>query len=179
VTQEPAPAAWSPWIKRSQTHAWPQVRSAALDRVHSPCDADLTRTLGSIADETKREGDAEFAVARAAMAALGRCEQPTAQAQLEGIVRKHKLDKDWRGEAARQLVRHYGETGAAVVAKALDREADLATSLRFIRELRLNPAAATPTVQRALCDARETQELAAELHKSLLVLFGTSDPCDG
>ena len=140
-----------------------------------PCDPDVSRLIGALSDETRRSGDDEITVARAAMAALGRCEDEGAARQLEGILRKHKLDQDWRGEAARQLVKHYGATGADAVARSLDIEADLATALRFIRALRLSSEAATPAVRAALCTATETTELASEARASLSSLFAGDD----
>ena len=175
LSPAPAAGAWDAWLASSQEHPWPQVRSAALDRVDSPCEQAVSRFIGALADESKRGGDDESTVARAAMAALGRCEDETSRAQLESILRKHKLDQNWRGEAARQLVKHYGSEGADAVARSLDIEADLATALRFIRALGLSPEAATPAVQRALCTASETTELAAEARASLSRLFSGAD----
>ncbi len=175
LSPAPAAGAWDEWLSSSQEHPWPQVRSAALDRVGTPCEPGVSRFIGTLADESKRSGDDEITVARAAMAALGRCEDETSRAQLEAILRKHKLDQNWRGEAARQLVKHYGSGGADAVARSLDIEADLATALRFIRALGLSPEAATPAVQGALCTASETTELAAEARASLSRLFSGAD----
>ncbi|MCA9694374.1 MAG: hypothetical protein KC636_32610 [Myxococcales bacterium] len=166
-----APDARLTWVATSQQHAWPEVRVAALDRLQGPCDRALERRLTDIADLSRRQGDEEVTVARAALAALGRCGGDAARAQLTKILNKHKLDQDRRSEAGRQLVKHHGAIGADEVAAALDREADYAVSLRLIRALRLRPTAATPRVYTALCEAAATPELASEVRSSLEALF--------
>src|SRR5690606_3431556 len=74
------------WLDESQRHPWPEVRAAALARVDGPCAAPILRRLR---DGTATEGpafEADPAVAREVLVALGRCGGPEAFAALQAVV---------------------------------------------------------------------------------------------
>ncbi|HEY8374845.1 MAG TPA: hypothetical protein VIK91_00095, partial [Nannocystis sp.] len=175
----------SSWLDESQRHPWPEVRAAALDRVDGPCAPAL---LARLRDATVTAGathEPEPAVARAALAALGRCGGPEALAALQAVVADADQGVDRRAEAARQLVDRYGRPGADAVAAALRATSDLAVALRLVRALhRLDvtgpDSAPSSAVREALCAAASHQEIAATVHKVARDLFPEQErPCAG
>lgn len=181
-----AAAAWSSatlpagaaWIDASQQHAWPEVRSAALGRVDRPCDRAVVGRLRAATDLAGPRNEPDPAVAREAIAALGRCGGAEAQAALEAIVADKQQGVDRRAEAARQLVDRHGAVGADVVAAALRAEAEPGVALRLVRALQRLEGSASPAVREALCGAGDRDELAATARKVARDLFSDDEaPC--
>jgi hypothetical protein len=159
------------WIASSQTHAWPQVRAAALDRIEPPCDERTNKHLVEIAAPVQDGGDREAVVARAAIAALGRCEaiEPLQELMAERDASVHR-----RGDAALALVNHGGSSGAAAVAKLLAQKPGRKLALRMI--VALQHADPDPAVLRGLCAAtRQDAHVANSAHRALSALFPDSD----
>jgi hypothetical protein len=153
------------WLGGSQTHPWPEVRSAALARVEGPCAAAVVKQLGTIADATGRRGEAEATVAREAITALGRCGGEPARRALTGLLEAADQDGDRRAEAGRQLVKHFGDAGSDAVASALNRTGEPGLAIRLVRALQR--AEPTPAVREALCGATEAVETAAAARQAL------------
>lgn len=171
----PAGAAW---IDASQQHAWPEVRSAALVRVDGPCDRAVVQRLRDATDVAGARNEPDPAVAREAIAALGRCGTAEAQAVLEAIVADKTQGVDRRAEAARQLVDRHGQVGADVVAAALRAEAEPGAALRLVRALQRIDGNASPAVREALCGAGDRDEVAATARKVARDLFPDDEaPC--
>jgi hypothetical protein len=96
------PSAAATWLPLALGNPWPQVRQAAFERVEGPCAADTVDALSTRGSSTDEGGDTDRATARAAVAALGRCE---ADKPLRDILVNARGDVELRAEAARQLAR--------------------------------------------------------------------------
>jgi hypothetical protein len=96
------------WLAASQQHAWPEVRKTALTRVADSggCDKPTVRALANIAGPVSGGGERDTRVGRAAVAALGRCDDPNAHKILRELLENTGVDLTQRAEAARQLVEH-------------------------------------------------------------------------
>ncbi|MBK9754871.1 MAG: hypothetical protein IPO88_15495 [Nannocystis sp.] len=166
------------WLTTSQTHPWPEVRSAALARVAGPCGAPVVKQLAKIADATGRHGEAEAIVAREAIAALGRCGGEQARRALTDLLDAADQEGDRRAEAGRQLIKYFGSVGADAAAAALNRTPDTGLALRLLRALQRSDVAATPAVREALCSATEAVETAAAARQAIAALLpGEDAPC--
>src|SRR5690606_1065158 len=71
------------WLAGSLENPWPQVRQAALGRMHGPCGRKGVARLKEAAGPPSRGGDDDRQVARAAVQALGRCTPDEARGALE------------------------------------------------------------------------------------------------
>jgi hypothetical protein len=162
------------WIEDSQTHPWPQVRAAALERVEPPCGERTQKQLLEVAEPVEAGGDREDVVARAAIAALGRCE---AIEPLQELVEDRSTSVHRRGDAALALVKHGGSSGAAFVAKLLAQKPGRKVAIRMI--VALQHADPEPAVLRGLCAAtRHDAHVANSAHRALAALFpDTDDHC--
>ena len=158
------------WLARSQTHAWPQVRAAALGRVEGPCPKETSKTLATIGGPVSAGGEQDATVARAAIVALGRCGDPAALAAITKLLENDGITYEQRGEAARQLVEHGTAEDADRVAKLLVAAPPalaerLAGALSRARE-------PSETVRSALCvTIRETPNAAATARRTFDGLF--------
>lgn len=158
------------WLARSQAHAWPQVRAAALGRVEGPCAKDIVKTLATIGGPVSAGGEQDATVARAAIVALGRCGDPAALGAITKLLENDGITYEQRGEAARQLVEHGTSDDADRVAKMLVAAPPalaerLAGALSRARE-------PSETVRSALCvTIRETPNAAATARRTFDGLF--------
>jgi hypothetical protein len=160
------------WLAPSQTHAWPEVRRAALARVGEtgPCEKPTVRELAKIAGPISAGGDKDARVGRAAVGALGRCGDPLAFKTLRELLEDTGVDVSQRAEAARQLAEH-DPNGAEHVAELLldGRYPDLARELAFALG---HAAAPSETVRDALCRVgRANPMVASTAYESLNKLF--------
>lgn len=161
------------WLATSQDNPWPQVRQAALDRVDGTC-ADATRSY--LRGRLDKDGEPNAAVARASVAALGRCGDWQGLRQL---MIDERVDVEPRTEAARQLTKRGGTPGAETVAKVLAAGPDRRMARRLTRALRHAPKA-TALVTETLCTtALREDEVGTEATQSLLALdIDPADSCD-
>ncbi|MFO7563775.1 MAG: HEAT repeat domain-containing protein [Enhygromyxa sp.] len=160
------------WLERSQSHAWPEVRRAALTRVAESggCDKPLVRALSRIAGPVSSGGDEDARVGRAAVGALGRCENPLAFKSLRELLDNTSVDVTQRAEAARQLAEH-DLAGADYVAGLLldNRYPDLTRELALALGHAPEPS---EEVRDALCRVgRANPMVASTAHESLARLF--------
>jgi len=166
------------WLEDSQTHLWPEVRKAALERVayRGPaqstvtCDRALVRRLGTIGGPVSDGGEADARVGRSAVAALGRCGTEAAFAALRSLVHDTGIDLSQRGEAGKQLVLHDPAGPADVAEMLLDaRFSDLARDLASALARAPEP---TPEIRDALCRAAAGNPMVASTaHESFTALF--------
>jgi hypothetical protein len=173
-----APLANESWLETSLANPWPQVRQAALGRVHGPCGRKNVALLRDTAGPRPRGGDDDRRVARAAVQALGRCTPQEARGALERLMNREEVDTEQRIEAARQLVRHGGPDGVDAVAKALAGDPPRNLARRFAATLRFAPAP-TPAATQALC-ARlgEANEVSRVARQSLTTLHPDGAYCN-
>ena len=169
------------WLDHSQTHAWPEVRKAALVRVAEAggCDKQTVRALAEIAGPVSGGGDTDARVGRAAVGALGRCGDPLAFKSLRALLDDSGVDITQRAEAARQIAER-DPTGADYIAQLLidGRFSDLAREL--VLALGHTPAP-SELVRDALCRTiRANPMVAATAQESLSRLFPgiAGRPCD-
>lgn len=160
------------WLEDSQTHAWPEVRRAALTRVAESggCEKQLVRELARIAGPISGGGDEDARVGRAAVGALGRCGDALAFKSLRELLDDTSVDITQRAEAARQLAEH-DPTGADYVAELLldGRFPDLARELALALGHAPEPS---EVVRDALCrTSRANPMVASTAHESLSKLF--------
>jgi hypothetical protein len=166
------------WLEHSQTHAWPEVRKAALARVAeaSSCEKQIVRELARIAGPVSGGGDEDARVGRAAVGALGRCGDPLALKSLRELLDDTSVDITHRAEAARQLVEH-DPKGADYVAELLldGRFPDLARELALALGHAPEPS---ELVRDALCrTSRANPMVASTAHESLSRVF-PGESCD-
>ena len=160
------------WLEASQTHAWPEVRKAALERVAEAgsCDKGTLGALGKIAGPISGGGERDARVGRAAVGAIGRCASAPAFKLLRELLENTGVDLTQRGAAARQLAQR-DPSGADHVAELLvdGRYPDLARDL----VLALGSAAApSELVREALCrTVRGNPMVASTAQESLSKLF--------
>lgn len=160
------------WLAQSQTHAWPEVRKAALTRVaeSGTCSKDTLRSLGEIAGPVSEGGEKDARVGRAAIGAIGRCGGEAGFKLLRELLEDTGVDVTQRAEAARQLAEH-DPTGADYVAQLLIANAypDLARELAVALGHAAEPS---ETVRDALCRvSRANPMVASTAHESLSKLF--------
>jgi hypothetical protein len=161
------------WLARSQTHAWPEVRKAALARVaegRGTCSKDTLRALTEIAGPISEGGEKDARVGRAAVGAIARCGGEAAFERLHEILEDTAIDITQRAEAARQLAEH-DPKGADFVADLLLDNAypDLARELVSALGHAAEPS---ETVRDALCRVgRANPMVASTAHESLSKLF--------
>lgn len=160
------------WLEHSQTHAWPEVRRAALARVaeSGACEKQLVRSLTRIAGPISGGGDEDARVGRAAVGALGRCGDPLAFKSLRELLDDTAVDITQRAEAARQLAQH-DPAGADYVAELLleGRFPDLTRELALALGHAPEPS---ELVRDALCrTSRANPMVASTAHESLSRLF--------
>ena len=160
------------WLAQSQTHAWPEVRKAALARVaeNGACSKATLETLTEISGPISKGGEKDARVGRAAVGALGRCGGAAAFKLLREIIEDTGVDITQRGEAARQLAEH-DPTGADHVAELLIDNAypDLARELVVALGHAAEPS---ESVRDALCRVgRANPMVASTAHESLSKLF--------
>lgn len=160
------------WLEPSQTHAWPEVRRAALSRVaeSGACEKQTVRELARIAGPVSGGGDTDARVGRAAVGALGRCGDSLAFKTLRELLDDTGVDVTQRAEAARQLAEH-DPAGADYVAELLldGRFPDLARELALALGHAPNPS---ESVRDALCrTGRANPMVASTAHQSLDRLF--------
>lgn len=160
------------WLAHSQTHAWPEVRRAALARVAeaSGCEKQIVRDLARIAGPVSGGGDEDTRVGRAAVGALGRCGDALAFKTLRELLDDTSVDLTQRAEAARQLAVH-DPSGADYVAELLldGRFPDLARELALALGHAPEPS---ELVRDALCrTSRANPMVASTAHESLSRLF--------
>lgn len=166
------------WLMSSQTHPWPEVRSAALSRIAGPCEALIVRQLAKIADVTDKQGEEEAIVAREAIAALGRCGGEPARRVLTNLLGATDQDSERRAEAGRQLIKNFGVMGSDSAASVLHRTSDTGLSLRLLRAFQRSGAPVTPTLREALCGATEVGETAAAARQAIAaVMPDEASPC--
>lgn len=162
------------WLARSQAHAWPSVRKAALGRVASEgapaCDKGLVRDLTRIAGPISEGGDEDSRVGRAAVTALGRCGDDAALAALRGLLDDTGVDLNERAEAAKQLVLHDPDGPDYVAGLLLDgRFSELARELAAALARAPEP---TDAVRDALCRVEAGNPMVASTaHDSFVALF--------
>ncbi|MEZ4381562.1 MAG: hypothetical protein R3A79_09450 [Nannocystaceae bacterium] len=137
------------WLEPALEHPWPEVRHVALGRVAAPCDRDVVRRLASAAGDPSKGGEADEAVAREAIRALGRCGDE-AEAPLIKLLNKKTADDLRRAEAAKQLLVIGGARGDAAVAKALETLGDPSLVRRLVDAAQATEEA-SPALLRALC----------------------------
>jgi len=165
------------WLTPALGDPWPQVRVAALGRVGKPCSRKLVAQVGGLVGKTAT-GDADATVQRAAIDALGRCADDAAFASLRGMLDDDAIALELSGEAARELVRHFGERGADAVAKHLASRPDRAYARRLAQALR-HAEAPTPRVREVLCAwMQEGGEVGSAAAASLQALYGDDASCD-
>jgi hypothetical protein len=160
------------WLESSQSHAWPDVRRAALARVaeSGKCEKQTVRSLARIAGPISGGGDEDSRVGRAAVGALGRCGDALAFKTLRELLDDTAIDITQRAEAARQLAEH-DPSGADYVAELLldGRFPDLARELALALGHAPEPS---ELVRDALCrTARANPMIAATAHESLARVF--------
>lgn len=160
------------WLAQSQTHAWPEVRKAALTRVAEggTCSKDTLKTLTEIAGPISEGGEKDARVGRAAVGALGRCGGEAAFVRLRELLEDTAVDVTQRAEAARQLAER-DPKGADYVAELLLDNAypDLARELVSALGHTAEPS---ETVRDALCRVgRANPMVASTAHESLSKLF--------
>lgn len=159
------------WLARGIENPWPEVRRAALARVGSGCQQTHVRTMSTLVDDGSSGTSSERAVARAALAALGRCETTSSQRALRVALRSPDQHIDLRAEAARQLVRLGGPTGVDHVARALRRRPGRRLERRLAAALRYAPAP-TDTATRILCSrVGDRSEVSMEATQTLTVWY--------
>jgi hypothetical protein len=160
------------WLAASQTHAWPEVRRAALTRVGEagPCQKPTIRELAGIAGPISAGGDKDARVGRAAVGALGRCGDALAFKTLRELLEDTGVDLTQRAEAARQLAEHDPKGADHVAALLIDnRFPDLAREFAFALGHAPSPS---ETVQDALCRvSRANPMVASTAYQSLNKLF--------
>ncbi|MCA9696787.1 MAG: hypothetical protein KC431_04605 [Myxococcales bacterium] len=161
------------WLSPSQAHAWPEVRKAALERVADQrpgCDKTLVRQLATVGGAVSSGGDGDTRVGRAAVAALGRCEDAGGYKLLRELVEDGAVELTQRAEAARQLVLH-DPSGPDYVAELLLAGAFSDLARPFAEALGESPEP-TDTVREALCRvAAGNPMVASTAHDSFLTLF--------
>jgi hypothetical protein len=137
------------WLDPALEHPWPEVRQAALSRVAAPCTRDMIRRLTTAVGDPAKGGEADEAVARAAIRALGRC-GADAEAPLIKLLNRKTAEDLRRAEAAKQLLVIGGPRGDAAVAKALETLGDPSLVRRLVESAK---AAEEPTqaLLTALC----------------------------
>ncbi|HVI02252.1 MAG TPA: HEAT repeat domain-containing protein [Enhygromyxa sp.] len=167
------------WLEHSQTHAWPEVRRAALARVAEAggCEKQIVRELTRIAGPVSGGGDEDARVGRAAVGALGRCGDALAFKSLRELLDDTSVDLTQRAEAARQLAEH-DPSGADYVAELLldGRFPDLARELALALGHAPEPS---ELVRDALCRiSRANPMVASTAHESLSRLF-PDESCEG
>ncbi|PRQ01178.1 HEAT repeat domain-containing protein [Enhygromyxa salina] len=160
------------WLAASQRHAWPEVRKTALTRVADSggCDKTTVRALTSIAGPVSAGGERDARVGRAAVTALGRCNDPNAYKALRELLDNSGVDLTQRAEAARQLVEH-DPGGADLIAESLleGRYPDLARDLVVALGHASSPS---ETVRDALCrTSRANPMVAATAGETVARLF--------
>jgi hypothetical protein len=160
------------WLASSQQHPWPEVRKAALTRVadSSGCDKPTVRALANIAGPVSAGGEADARVGRAAVVALGRCNDTNAYKVLRELLDNGGVDLTQRGEAARQLVEH-DPSGADHVANLLldGSYPDLARELVLALGYASDPS---EVVRDALCrTSRANPMVASTARESVSKLF--------
>jgi len=136
------------WLKVALDNPWPQVRQAALSRVEGPCESSTTKLLGQKAHLAGRRAEEDRAVARSAVAAMGRCQ---AGDRLRTLLRDEDLDVELRAEAARQLARLGDDASIDAIASVLLRNPDPGLARRLASALRHMPKA-TPKGDDLLCE---------------------------
>ncbi|KIG18732.1 hypothetical protein DB30_07747 [Enhygromyxa salina] len=149
------------WLAASQQHAWPEVRKAALTRVADSggCDKPTVRALVNIAGPVSAGGERDARVGRAAVTAIGRCDDPNAYKALRELLDNSGVDLTQRAEAARQLVER-DPSGADLVAQVLldGRYPDLARELVVALGHASSPS---ETVRDALCRTSRANPMVA------------------
>lgn len=164
------------WLDVALADPWPQVRAAALGRIGKPCSRKLVTRLGALVGKTS--GDRDATVQRSAIDALGRCADDAAFATLRGMLDDDAIALELSGEAARELVRHFGERGADAVAKQLAARPDRAYARRLAQALR-HAEAPTERVRAVLCAwKQEGGEVGSAASSSLQSLYGDAAACD-
>lgn len=166
------------WLEAAIANPWPQVRQAALARVQGPCEQDTYQRLAKAGGASDQGGDKDRAVARSAIAALGRCGGEPARKRLTRVMRNQRMDSELRAEAARQLVKHGGLAGAQTVARELNSTAqEPAFARRLAAALRYAPES-SPLIDNALCDQlRSTGAVGQAARKSLTTLHPKGMHC--
>ncbi len=157
---------------------WPQVRQAALGRIEGPCERKLVDRLEKIGAMGRRRSDPDGAVARSAIAALGRCGGKDSTRALVDILEDQEVNVELRAEAARQLARYAGPDGVDAVANVLKEEPSRALARRLAKALGYAPA---PTAKstRILCEQlEEHNEVSRAARDSLIALHPEiENPC--
>lgn len=160
------------WLAVSQQHAWPEVRKAALTRVADSggCDKTTVRALSNIAGPVSSGGEGDARVGRAAVTALGRCNDTNAYKALRVLLDNSGVDLSQRGEAARQLVEHDPVGADHVAGLLLDGSyPDLARELVVALGHATSPS---ETVRDALCrTSRANPMVASTARESVSKLF--------
>ncbi|MCX4244643.1 hypothetical protein [Paraliomyxa miuraensis] len=155
------------WLAPALDNPWPQVRQAALARVEGPCPSSNEKLLEQRAHLAGRRSEDDRAVARSAVAALGRC---GAGDRLAGLLGDLDLDIELRAEAARQLARLGDDESIAAIASVLDAGTDRALARRLASALRHMPRA-TPAGDALLCEvATRSDEAGHAARESLRAL---------
>jgi hypothetical protein len=166
------------WLDDALADPWPAVRTAALGRVTGPCARKLTARTGALVGRASEGADADATVQRAAIDALGRCADDAAFGLLRSMLDDDAVATELSGEAARELVRHFGERGADAVAKQLASRPERGYARRLAQALR-HAQAPTPRVRDTLCAwVDEGGEVGSAARASAVELFG-DDACDG
>jgi len=162
------------WLPDALRNPWPQVRQAAFERVQGPCSDATVGLLAGRGSATDQGGDTDRAAARAAVAALGRCESPRATKALRSILADTRGDIELRSEAARQLAR-LGETKPIV--DLLKARPDPSFARRLAAALRHAPAS-DDAMDATLCAYVEQTGPVARAAAETLRAHHESNPCE-
>jgi len=166
------------WLDHSQTHAWPEVRKAALARVAEAgaCEKHTVRTLARVGGPVSAGGDRDARVGRSAIAALGRCADERAFKSLRTLLDDTAVPLTQRAEAARQLVEH-DPTGAEYVAELLidGRFSELARELALALGHAPEPS---DLVRDALCRTSRANPMVASTARDSLGRLYPGEGCE-
>lgn len=165
------------WLEQALADPWPSVRAAALGRVAGPCSRKVVARVGTLVGRAANGADPDATVQRAAIDGLGRCADDASFLLLRGMLDDDAVATELSGEAARELVRHFGERGADAVAKQLASRPERGYARRLAQALR-HAEKPTERVRETLCAwVDEGGEVGSAAGTSAIQLFG-DDACE-